>query len=113
MGLREDDEGEVLTAFGTGCMVGFGGCACGSSSVAASHRLVAVAHPRLFDHNNADNNDTYNDDNDNSAQQPFEATLFSCVLIESQTRVDAPVYNLPTQPLGHNFAALSTPTSTT
>ena len=98
IGFCEDDEGEVLTAFGKCCMVGFGGCACGSSSVAASHRPVAVAHPRLVDYNDADNNDTYNDDNDNSAQQPLKQPRVPSVLIESQIRFDVPVDNLPTQP---------------
>ena len=102
-----------MTAFGKGCMVGFGGCACGSSSVAANHRQVAVAHPRLVDYNVADNNDTYNDGNDNSAQPPLKQLRFPSVLIESQTRFDAPVDKLPTQPLGPNVPAISTPTSTT
>ena len=113
IGFCEDDEGEVLTAFGKSCMAGFGGFACGSSSVAASHRQVAVAHPRLVDYNDADSNDTYSDDNDNSAQQPLKQIPFPSVLIESQTRFDVPVDKLPTQPLGPNVPAISTPTSTT
>ena len=77
IGLCEDDEGEMLIAFGKACMAGFGGCASDSLSVAASHRQVAVAHPQPVDYNDADNNDKYNDDNNNSAQQPCETTPFS------------------------------------
>ena len=37
---------EFWNVFDKGCRVGLGGCACDLSSVAATHRQVAVAHPQ-------------------------------------------------------------------
>ena len=69
VGLCEYVEGDFSSSLRKSYKVGFGGCACCSSSVAAIHRQVAVAHPRLLD---ADNDDKHKHDNNNSAQQPLK-----------------------------------------
>ena len=76
IGLCDDFEGELLARC---CRAS---CAC-SSSVAANHRQVAIAHPRLNrdkthldDTYNNDNNNNNNNNNNNSAEQPLKQPHF-------------------------------------
>ena len=81
-----------MLGFGKGCMAGIGGGACLSSSVAANHRQVAIAHP-LFDLDNTGVDDKYKHDNNNSAHIDPTEPHYALDLMDPKPDLKYPLIN--------------------